>query len=139
MAARAYDGRVRTCVLNKLLRHLNRKTMDEVRDLVYSQLLERHEVAALARVLIEAAQEGDERVCSELTAAGNLLGLGAAAVIRNLKMAEKELTVCPVGGIFKHAGELLKRSYRETVQGRPPSSSKRTGISSGSRVSTYGS
>lgn len=31
-------------------------------------------------------------------------------------MVEKELTVFPVGGIFKHYGELLKRSYRETVQ-----------------------
>lgn len=117
MATKAYDGRgPDSSVLNKLLRHLNRKTMDEVRDLVYNQLLERHEIAALARVLIEAAQEGDEKACSELTVAGNLLGLGAAAVIRNLKMTEKELTVCPVGGVFKHTGELLKRSYRETVQ-----------------------
>jgi N-acetylglucosamine kinase-like BadF-type ATPase len=117
MAARAYDGRgPDTSVLNKLLKRLNRKTMDEVRDLVYNQFLKRHEIADLARVLIEAAQEGDEMACSELTVAGNLLGQGAAAVIRNLKMVEKELTVCPVGGIFKHSGELLKRSYRETVQ-----------------------
>jgi N-acetylglucosamine kinase-like BadF-type ATPase len=117
MAARAYDGRGSdTSVLNKLLKHLNKKTMDEVRDLVYNQFLKRHEIADLARVLIEAAQEGDEMACNELTVAGNLLGQGAAAVIRNLKMVEKELTVCPVGGIFKHSGELLKRSYRETVQ-----------------------
>lgn len=117
MAARAYDGRgPDTSVLNKLLKHLNRKTMDEVRDLVYNQFLKRHEIATLARVLIEAAQEGDEVASSELTLAGNLLGQGAVAVIRNLKMVKKELTVCLVGGIFRHSGELLKRSYQETVQ-----------------------
>ncbi len=116
LAARAFDGRgERTVLLNKVLEHFGVSSMDEVRREIYSESLERHKIAKIAEILITAAKEGDIVAKSEMGHAGVQLAEGAVAVLRKLKLIDTGCIVCPAGGVFEAAGELLKVPYRKSV------------------------
>lgn len=123
LAARASDGRGEQTVLQKmLLEYFGVVSMDEVRREIYSKELERHKIAQIARLLILAAQEGDMVSKRELELAGAQLAEGALAVLRRLKLMEVGCPVCPTGGVFQAAGELMKASYRDSILHHSPKS-----------------
>lgn len=76
--------------------------------------LSRDEIASLCPVVVQVAQEGDEKARQILADAGEELGNLALAVIRRLGMEEEAFALAPFGGVFK-AGELVTGSLRQSV------------------------
>lgn len=117
---RAYDGRgAETLLVPKLAKQLNLATMDELIERVYVSRMERHEVAALVPLVVEAAKEGDHVARNILREAGKELGLAAAAVITGLHMENDSFDVALVGGVFR-AGELILSSFKEVIMKTAP-------------------
>lgn len=113
---RAHDGRGhKTMLLPKLTKHLKIATMDELIERAYVIGMERHEIAALAPLVVEATKEGDEVAKGILKEAGRELGLSAVAVIKGLRMENDEFDLAFIGGVFK-AGELILDSFKESVR-----------------------
>jgi N-acetylglucosamine kinase-like BadF-type ATPase len=71
-------------------------------------------IAAFSKVVIEAAQEGDEVAREILKDAGKELGRAAITVIRKLKMEQERFQVTFVGGVFA-AGELVIAPLRDQI------------------------
>ena len=119
-SVRAYDGRGdKTVLVSKLASRLKLATMDELIERMYVDRMERHEIAALVPVVVEAAKEGDKVARNILREAGKELGLAATAVIKGLHMENESFDVAPVGGVFK-AGELILNSFEEVVMKTAP-------------------
>jgi len=81
--------------------------------------LTRYEVASLCPVVVDAARQGDGQALEILRKAGYELGRLGVAIIKRLEMAQDEFVVVPFGGVFR-AGELVLRSFRETILGTAP-------------------
>jgi N-acetylglucosamine kinase-like BadF-type ATPase len=77
--------------------------------------LTRDEVASLCPVVVKVAKSGDWRAIEILEEAGHELGRLGVAVIKRLGMEDDKFAVIPFGGVFK-AGELILRSFRETIR-----------------------
>ncbi len=123
LAARASDGRgEHTVLLRMVLEHFGVASMDEVRREIYSKNLERRRIAQLAGLLISAAQKGDSVSRKELELAGAQLAEGAVAVLKRLNLVDAGCLVCPAGGVFEAAGELLKLPYRKGILQYSPKS-----------------
>jgi N-acetylglucosamine kinase-like BadF-type ATPase len=81
--------------------------------------LTRYEVATLCPVVVEVAQQGDWKAIEILQEAGYELARLGVAIIKRLGMESDEFAVVPFGGVFR-AGELVLRSFRETILAAAP-------------------
>lgn len=114
-ALRAYDGRgPPTSLTVKVKATLGLGDLNELVDRVYVGGMESGDVAALAAIVGDAAEEGDGEAIKILEQAGEELGLAAASVIRSLRL-ERGFTVAPTGGVFK-LGEPLRSSFEAVVR-----------------------
>ncbi len=119
-ACRMQDGRGVPTVLRDLL--LAAAKVDDLWDLhflVYSEQMNRSEIAALAEVVPEAAISGDRAARRILSETGRELGLTAGAVARRLNMQGGVTTVGMVGGVFRGSEEVVK-SFRREVRKHIP-------------------
>ncbi|RLI09109.1 hypothetical protein DRO42_05090, partial [Candidatus Bathyarchaeota archaeon] len=118
-ALRAHDGRgEQTALVGKIKTKLNLGDLGEVIDLLYATGMRSHEVAALAPLVAEAAEEGDEVAACILREAGTELGRAAVAVIRKLRL-QGQFTVAQTGGVFQ-LGESIRAAFEETVRLEAP-------------------
>jgi N-acetylglucosamine kinase-like BadF-type ATPase len=81
--------------------------------------LTRDQVASLCPVVVQVAQQGDGKALEILRQAGYELGRLGVAVIQRLGMEQEAFAVVPFGGVFR-AGELVLRSFRETIGAAAP-------------------
>lgn len=111
---RAYDGRgPDTALAASVLRHVAVEDASELPRAVYEGEFSRTQIAALAPLLIDAAQEGDpvardilERAIAELTAS-------VAAVVEKLCLYPDTYPLVLAGGLFEHG--LFHRLLTEQV------------------------
>jgi len=114
-ALRAHDGRgAPTSLAEKVRATLGLGDLNGLIDRVYMEGIGSGEVAALATIVGEAAEEGDGEAIKILERAGKELGLAAASVIRKLGL-EGGFTVATTGGVF-NLGEPLRSSFEVVVR-----------------------
>lgn len=105
--ARASDGRGPKTDLSRLAASYFRASGPE--DLIvaiYAPQMDNRKLAGFARIVISAARSGDKVAAGIIADAGEELGTAACAVIRDLKMEDRPVSVGIVGGVFG-AGRLL--------------------------------
>jgi len=117
---RAQDGRGRPTILaEKLKAHFSCQSLDEVREKVYlNDGLSRPEVAALAQLVREAAEEGDEVAREILARAGHTLAETATVAIRRLGRVHAPPPVYTAGGVFQSGKWVLEpfvQSLRQSI------------------------
>ena len=118
-ALRDHDGRgPKTTLTGKISEALSLGTLDDLVDLTYSKNMGSEEVAALASIVGEAAEEGDNVALRILEGAGVELGIAASAVIRRLGLSGG-FTVGLVGGVF-NLGPLILESLERSVRRTAP-------------------
>ncbi|MCD5408615.1 hypothetical protein LR090_05285 [Candidatus Bipolaricaulota bacterium] len=120
-AFRALDGRsIPTLLQEKLQRHFGCSSMAELLERVYQDDgLSRPEVAALARLVHQAAQEGDTVAQDILARAGRALAQAAITALRRLGKLDQPFTVYPAGGVFR-AGHWILDPLVEDIRQQAP-------------------
>lgn len=115
-ALRGYDGRgEETTLFRMLLKALDVDTAQEMAGLVWR--MDASQVASLARMVVQAAEEGDAAARAILRNAAAELAALAAAVWRKLNL-EQGQPVAPVGGMFNHAR--IRKAFTASVARRCP-------------------
>jgi len=113
-AVRSHDGRDPPSILTeKVMKALGLTDMSELIDRVYLRGMGVEDVAALATLVGEAAEEGDGEAIRILEDAGAELGLAALTVACKLGF-NGNFIVAPTGGVFNLG--LLKASFNEIVK-----------------------
>lgn len=118
-AFRAEDGREPSTSLKpRLLTHFNCSSMSDLRHRIYErQGLDRVEIAALSKLVDEAAREGDIVARSILRHAGGILAETAAAALRKLDQKGKPV-VYYAGGAFRSS--VLLEAFKESLAKQEP-------------------
>lgn len=112
---RASDGRgPETAMTDVLCRLYQICSPADLRYVIYSEESDASRIAKLNRVVVVAAQEGDEIASAILNDAGCELALSVTAVARSLGMLDQPFNVSYVGGAFE-AGEPLLQPFRESL------------------------
>lgn len=111
---RAADGRGPVSALqSRVLNHFNLTHVEELVPLVYGSL-ERHDISALAPVVIKAAERADLEARRILLTAGRELALAATTVIEALQLERETFTLGLAGGVLRHKG-ILARTIKEKI------------------------
>jgi len=87
---------------------------DDLATAIYAPSMTNDRIAAFSKLVIEAANAGDEVALEILKDAGKELGRAAITVIRKLKMEDDRFQVTFVGGVFA-AGELIVAPLRDQI------------------------
>ena len=112
-AVRASDGRGPDTLLRPLLfQALEVASMQELVPRVYERGLPKHRIAALARNVQAAADQGDPLARELIETGARELGLAARAVARQLDFAGEEFPVVVAGGAFKACPGMLEGLQR---------------------------
>ena len=113
----SFDGRSpRTLLSERILNKLRISSAADLPGVIYNSDSESVEIASLAELVTEAAQEGDEVARGILSGAGRELGELVLSVVRKLGLQSQSFRVACVGSVFK-SGELVLSSLREAVLG----------------------
>ncbi len=112
----AYDYRGQpTTMMDPLLRHFGVSSPLELPPVIYDSPAEVvSKIAQLSKIVVNAAQEGDQVAQEILKDAASELARAAIAVIEQLRMENEIFRVSYVGGVFE-AGELILGSLREEI------------------------
>ena len=116
---RAYDGRGPSTQMLDILTHDYQLAASEIPRFVYATTTHADDIARYSKLVIAAAEAGDEVASTILKDAGRELGACVVAVAQRLKIAEREFPVAYVGGAF-NAGELLLTPMQQTISARAP-------------------
>lgn len=117
----AYDGRgPATALTGRVLAHWALGEPAELIGKLYRPPIERPELAALARVVVQAAADGDAVARGIMAAGGRALADMAAAVLRRLDLAAAPAPVATAGGLFGGAGEWLLGPLRDGLGAQAP-------------------
>jgi N-acetylglucosamine kinase-like BadF-type ATPase len=109
---RAHDGRGFATGMTALLcEDYDMCSPDDLPRFVYATTTHTDDIARYGKLVIEAAQAGDEVARDILSRAGSELAECVLAVARKLHMIDSEFDVAYVGGAF-HAGDLLLNPMR---------------------------
>jgi N-acetylglucosamine kinase-like BadF-type ATPase len=109
---RAHDGRGFATLMTSLLcEDYDMCSPDDLPRFVYATTTHADDIARYGKLVIEAAQSGDEVARDILSRAGSELAECVLAVARQLHMSDSEFDVAHVGGAF-HAGDLLLNPMR---------------------------
>jgi N-acetylglucosamine kinase-like BadF-type ATPase len=118
--AASFDGRSpQTVLTERFCKKLGIATTADLPGVIYNSDSEPVEIASLARLVSDAAREGDTVACQILEEAGRELGQLAISVIERLGLQRKRFLVACVGSVFQ-SGELVLGPFRETVLGVAP-------------------
>ncbi|MGA7615191.1 MAG: BadF/BadG/BcrA/BcrD ATPase family protein, partial [Thermoanaerobaculia bacterium] len=113
---RAFDGRGPQTIITDLV--CAHHDLCEPRDLplfVYAPTTRAYDIAAYTRLIIEAANKGDDVAVQILREAGDELGQAVVAVAGQLEMKSHTCAVAYVGGAF-HAGAFLIDPMERTIR-----------------------
>ncbi|RJE91353.1 ATPase [Paenibacillus sp. 1011MAR3C5] len=118
---RAYEGReTKTELTDKLINLLGYASVAELRDDYLDH--DRHLPVDVARLLFQAAEEGDETAIRLLIKQGEELGLAAAATIRHLDMSGEAFDLVLAGSLLTkgdQAGIIRSAIERKVKQAAP--------------------
>src|SRR5712691_336402 len=117
---RAFDGRGPATQMVDLLRTEYKMAPDELPRFVYATTTHADDIARFSKVVIEAANNGDEIARHLLEDGGRELALSAVAVARRLGLLGRPFPVSYTGGAF-NAGDLLLEPMREMLRREAPS------------------
>lgn len=116
---RAYDGRGPAATLReRLCAHFGARDLEELRDTLYGPETSRADVAGCARLVAEAAADGDAVAAALLRDAGAALADLAGGVLAHLDSSAAARVVL-IGGLTA-AGSPLRDALREALQARHP-------------------
>lgn len=119
LAVKAYDGRLAPSpVVNAVLQYLGIGHMDEVLHRVYVTGLNRVEIAAMAPIVVELAQQGEPNCAALVALAGEELAECVLAAVRHLGF-EDGCEVCTVGGLVEQSGMVADALTRTLQQHLP--------------------
>jgi N-acetylglucosamine kinase-like BadF-type ATPase len=105
--AASFDHRApRTLMTDLICARLGIETAADLKAVIYKSEIVHAEIASLAELVCEAAQEGDPVAISILQEAGQNLGELAVSVIEKLRMAQQSFRVACVGSVF-HSGNVV--------------------------------
>ena len=106
---RSYDGReVKTLLTEKIVKMLKLRVEEDLMQRVYAEKMSISEIAAVAPLVAEAADEGDSVAKRILTEAGRELASYAIAIAKALGMENEDVEVYMTGGVFKAGSHVLK-------------------------------
>ena len=91
----------------------------EIRDRIYSDDIERIEVARLARQVIRLASEGDEEAAAIVTASAAEFATDVAAAIGRLDWDREPVLVSTLGGIFR-SGSIYRDPFLASLRRQTP-------------------
>ena len=118
--ARATDGRgPKTSLTEAACEFFQVTTPDDLSTAIYAPTITNDRIAGFSRLVIQAADEGDELAREILRDAGKELGRAAVTVIHKLKMEQERFQVAFIGGVFS-AGELVTQALREQLMKHAP-------------------
>ena len=114
-AGRSLDGRgPKTRLLELLQKEAGSERFDVLLTTYCYPALKQREVASLAKVVTEAAKDGDEVAIQILASAGESLGKDTAHVAKRVYNRDDEFDIALSGGVF-NAGDLVVDSLQESV------------------------
>ena len=117
---RAHDGRGFATRMTELLcDEYGMCSPDDLPHFVYAATTHIDDIARYGKLVIEAAQEGDDVAREILARGGSELAECVLAIARKLHMTDAEFRVAYVGGAF-HAGDLLLNPMRLRLQRDAP-------------------
>ncbi len=117
---RAHDGRgFATHMTDLLCAEYELCSPDDLPRFVYATTTHVDDIARYGKLVIEAAQAGDDIARDILARAGSELAECVLAIARKLHMADADFPVAYVGGAF-HAGDLLLNPMRLRLQRDAP-------------------
>ena len=112
----SFDGRQQPTILTeRICRELGIASAADLPGVIYNSDSEAVEIASLAKLVTEAAEEGDAVAREILAGAGRELGQLAISVIEKLGLQAQSFRVACVGSVF-HSGEYVLGSLREAVR-----------------------
>lgn len=113
--AASFDGRSSATLLTKMIcKELGVEKPSDLPSVIYTEDAKPAQIASLATLVSEAAQQGDEIAQEILEYAGQELGKLAVAVIERLGMQQQAFRVACVGSVF-NSGDFVLASFRRTV------------------------
>jgi N-acetylglucosamine kinase-like BadF-type ATPase len=113
--AASFDGRSSATLLTKMIcKELGIEKPSDLPSVIYNDDAKPAQIASLAKLVSEAAQQGDEVAQEILARAGQELGQLAVAVIERLAMQQQSFRVACVGSVF-NSGDLVLASFRRTI------------------------
>jgi N-acetylglucosamine kinase-like BadF-type ATPase len=108
-ATRAHDGRgPMTILVDRLTEAVKVPTLEDLANRIYLEGWTAPEIAALAPVVLKAAEEGDDQATVIVKEAGMELALAARVVIEALGMGKDTFEVVLSGGIFKGSPRMVE-------------------------------
>ena len=111
----SFDGRApKTLLTERVCKKLGIASAKDLPGVIYNSDSESVEIASLARVVAEAASEGDPTARDILARAGRDLSELVVSVIRKLGLESKSFRVACVGSVFK-SGECILGPLGEAV------------------------
>ncbi|HMC21188.1 MAG TPA: BadF/BadG/BcrA/BcrD ATPase family protein [Thermoanaerobaculia bacterium] len=116
---RAHDGRGPSTKMLEIVSRDYQLAASEIPRFVYATTTHADDIARYSKLVIEAAEMGDQVASSILHDAGRELGACVVAVAQRLKLADREFPVAYVGGAF-NAGELLLAPMQQLVAEKAP-------------------
>ncbi|MEK6375858.1 MAG: BadF/BadG/BcrA/BcrD ATPase family protein [Acidobacteriota bacterium] len=111
---RAHDGRGPATKMTESLKERYDMKPEDLPPYVYAQTTQTDDIARFGRMVIEAAQDGDETAMTILDRAGRELASAVLAVARRLKLSKSVFPVAYVGGAFR-AGDVLLEPMRNAI------------------------
>ncbi|MBI3650321.1 MAG: hypothetical protein HY231_04670 [Acidobacteria bacterium] len=113
--AASFDGRSPETLLTRLIcRELKIDKPSDLPSVIYQDDAGPAHIASLAKVVADAAAQGDDVAQEILERAGQELGQLVVAVIERLALQHQQFRVACIGSVFK-AGDFVLASFRRTV------------------------
>ncbi len=116
---RAHDGRGPATKMTESLKERYDMKPEDLPPYVYAQTTQTDDIARFGKLVIDAAQEGDETAAEILDRAGRELASAVLAVARRLKLNRSVFPVAYVGGAFR-AGDVLLEPMRAAILAEAP-------------------
>ena len=118
--AKASDGRGEKTRLSELAaQYFRASSAENLIGAIYAPQMDNSRIAGFARLVVEAAVEGDAVAIEIIRNAGHELGLAAAAVLKKLGLNGRKLPIGCVGSVFK-AGEILTTPMADLIHSQAP-------------------
>lgn len=113
--AASFDGRSTETLLTKMIcQELRIEKPSDLPSVIYREDAKPTQIASLAKLVSQAAEQGDEVAQEILEHAGQELGQLAVAVIERLAMQQQSFRVACVGSVF-NSGDFVLASFRRAV------------------------
>jgi N-acetylglucosamine kinase-like BadF-type ATPase len=111
---RAYDGRGPKTMMTDMMRAEFKLEARDLPRFVYASTTHADDIARYGKLVVDAAEAGDEVALAIVRRASKELAACVLAVARRLKLLETEFPIAYVGGVF-NAGETILTGMRNAI------------------------